>query len=94
MTFPLPPGDCNARCHVFGPGARFPYAPDASFLPKEDSPKEALYALNDGLGLERCVVVQSACHGFDNRATEDAVASRSRATAGSRCCRPMSRARN
>lgn len=76
MTFPLPPGACNAHCHVFGPGARFPYAPDATFLPKEDAPKEALYALNDGLGLERCVVVQSACHGFDNRATEDAVASR------------------
>ena len=76
MTSPLPAGACNAHCHVFGPGARFPYAADASFLPKEDAPKEALYALNDGLGFERCVVVQSACHGFDNRATEDAVASR------------------
>lgn len=76
MTTTLPPRACNAHCHVFGPRARFPYAPDATFVPKEDAPKEQLYALNDSLGLERCVVVQSACHGFDNRATEDAVASR------------------
>ena len=76
MSLALPAGACNAHCHVFGPRTRFPYAPDATFVPAEDAPKEVLYALNDGLGLERCVVVQSACHGFDNRATEDAVASR------------------
>jgi len=76
MTSTLPPGACNAHCHVFGPRARFPYAASATFIPAADAPKEALYALNDRLGLPRCVVVQSACHGFDNRATEDAVASR------------------
>lgn len=76
MASSLSPGACNAHCHVFGPRTRFPYAADATFLPKEDAPKEQLYALNDRLGLERCVVVQSACHGFDNRATEDAIASR------------------
>lgn len=76
MTFALPPGACNAHCHVFGPRSRFPYPPDATFVPAEDAPKEALYALNDSLGLERCVVVQSSCHGFDNRVTEDAVVAR------------------
>jgi 2-pyrone-4,6-dicarboxylate lactonase len=76
MTSTLPLAACNAHCHVFGPGTRFPYAPNASFVPKEDAPKEALFALNDSLGLQRCVVVQSACHGFDNSATEDALASR------------------
>ncbi|BEP39024.1 amidohydrolase family protein (plasmid) [Variovorax sp. V59] len=76
MTSTLPSGACNAHCHVFGPRTRFPYAEDASFVPGADAPKEALYALNDRLGLQRCVVVQSACHGFDNRATEDAVAAR------------------
>ena len=76
MSVTLPPGACNAHCHVFGPRIRFPYPSDATFIPAEDAPKEALYALNDRLGLERCVVVQSSCHGFDNRATEDAVASR------------------
>ncbi|MEJ8824525.1 amidohydrolase family protein [Variovorax humicola] len=76
MTSTLPLGACNAHCHVFGPRSRFPYASDATFIPDQDAPKEDLYALNDQLGLERCVVVQSACHGFDNRSTEDAVASR------------------
>jgi len=76
MNLILPPGACNAHCHVFGPRTRFPYAADATFVPADDAPKEALYDLNDRLGLQRCVVVQSSCHGFDNRATEDAVASR------------------
>ncbi|MFS2203835.1 amidohydrolase family protein [Variovorax sp. Varisp36] len=76
MTLTLPSGACNAHCHVFGPRSRFPYAPGAAFVPQEDAPKEALYALNDSLGLTRCVVVQSSCHGFDNSATEDAVTSR------------------
>ncbi len=75
---PLPPGACNAHCHVFGPRDRFPYAEGASFVPAHDAPKEALYALNDRLGLQRCVVVQSSCHGVDNRATEDAVVGRPR----------------
>lgn len=74
-TFTMPGGACNAHCHVFGPPDRFPYAAGA-FQPAADAPKEALFALNDRLGLQRCVVVQSACHGFDNRATEDAVAAR------------------
>ena len=74
----LPPNACNAHCHVFGPRDVFPYAPDAAFVPQRDAPKEALYALNDAMGLSRCVVVQSTCHGFDNRACEDAVAGRPR----------------
>lgn len=74
-TPPLPAGACNAHCHVFGPPDRFPYAAGA-FQPAAEAPKEALFALNDRLDLQRCVVVQSACHGFDNRATEDAVAAR------------------
>lgn len=76
MSFVPPPLACNAHCHVFGPRERFPYADGAGFVPAEDRPKEALYALNDRLGLARCVVVQSTCHGFDNRAAEDAVAGR------------------
>jgi 2-pyrone-4,6-dicarboxylate lactonase len=74
----LPPGACNAHCHVFGPRVRFPYAAGAAFVPAEDAPKEALYALNNRLGLQRCVVVQSACHGFDTGAAAEAVAGRPR----------------
>src|SRR5262245_48367253 len=76
MASTLPPGACNAHCHVFGPRDRFPYAADAPFVPDEDAPREALYALNDKLGLQRCVVVQSTCHGVANAVTEDAVAGR------------------
>lgn len=75
-TSPLPAGACNAHCHVFGPRAQFPYAADAPFVPEVDAPREALYALNDRLGLQRCVVVQSTCHGLDNAVTEHAVAGR------------------
>jgi 2-pyrone-4,6-dicarboxylate lactonase len=76
MTTPLPPGACNAHCHVFGPRDRFPYAANAPFVPAEDAPREALYALNDQLGLQRCVIVQSTCHGLDNSVTEHAIAGR------------------
>ena len=32
-TLLLPPGACDAHCHVFGPAAQFPYAPDRSYTP-------------------------------------------------------------
>jgi 2-pyrone-4,6-dicarboxylate lactonase len=61
--------------HVFGPGARFPYDPTRATIPA-DAPKEALFALHDFLGIERCVIVHTAAHGFDNSATADALAAR------------------
>jgi 2-pyrone-4,6-dicarboxylate lactonase len=72
--FKLPPGTCDAHCHVFGPGALFPYAPDRRYTP-EDAPKETLAALHAHLGIERAVIVQASCHGKDNRAMLDAIAS-------------------
>jgi Predicted metal-dependent hydrolase of the TIM-barrel fold len=72
-TFVAPPLSCDAHCHVFGPGAVFPYAPDRRYTP-EDAPKEALAALHDRLGLGRAVIVQASCHGTDNRAMLDAIA--------------------
>jgi 2-pyrone-4,6-dicarboxylate lactonase len=69
----LPAGACDAHVHVFGPAARFPFAEDRGFTPA-DAPKEALFALHRQLGIERCVIVQSLCHGLDNRVVEDAIA--------------------
>src|SRR5438034_10181513 len=43
--FKPPPLACDAHCHVFGPAAKFPYAPDAPYWPP-DSPFEALQALH------------------------------------------------
>jgi 2-pyrone-4,6-dicarboxylate lactonase len=72
--FHPPARACDAHCHVFGPAARFPYAPDRSYTPP-DAPKENLVALHRILGIERAVIVQASCHGSDNRATLDAIAS-------------------
>jgi 2-pyrone-4,6-dicarboxylate lactonase len=71
--FKLPPGACDAHNHVFGPAAKFPYAPERRYTP-EDAPKEALTALHAHLGVERAVLVQASCHGKDNRAMLDAIA--------------------
>ena len=38
-AFKLPAGACDAHCHVFGPGATFPYAPNRRYTP-EDAPKD------------------------------------------------------
>ncbi len=69
----LPQGACDAHCHVFGPAARYPYHPDRSYTPP-DAPAADLARLHDVLGLERAVIVQATCHGADNRAMLDAIA--------------------
>ena len=71
--FKLPPGATDAHCHVFGPGDKFPYAPNRRYTP-EDAPKEMLAALHAHLGVARTVIVQASCHGSDNRAMLDAIA--------------------
>lgn len=69
--FALPPGSVDAHCHVFGPGAEFPYAPERKYTPC-DASKQQLFALRDHLGFARNVIVQATCHGADNRAMVDA----------------------
>src|SRR3546814_5712008 len=60
----LPAGACDAHCHVFGPAARFPFAPSRTYTPV-DGPKEKLFALHRHLGIQRAVLVQASCHGTD-----------------------------
>jgi 2-pyrone-4,6-dicarboxylate lactonase len=69
----MPPMACDAHCHVFGPAATFPYAAGRAYTPP-DAPKERLAALHTTLGVERAVIVQASCHGTDNRAMLDAIA--------------------
>jgi 2-pyrone-4,6-dicarboxylate lactonase len=71
--FVPPPGACDAHCHIFGPAAKFPYAPGRRYTPP-DAPKEKLRALHDHLGISHAVLVQASCHGGDNRAMLDAIA--------------------
>ena len=73
-TFKVPAGAVDVHCHVFGPGAEFPYAPERKYTPC-DASKQQLYALRDHLGFARNVVVQATCHGADNRAMIDACVS-------------------
>ena len=70
----LPAGACDAHCHVFGPAARFPYAPDRSYTPT-DAPVEKLRALHARLGISRAVIVHASCHGSIMDVTLDAIAS-------------------
>jgi 2-pyrone-4,6-dicarboxylate lactonase len=71
-TYTPPPGSVDAHCHVFGPGAEFPYAPERKYTPC-DASKDQLFQLRDLLGFERNVVVQATCHGSDNSAMVDAL---------------------
>jgi predicted TIM-barrel fold metal-dependent hydrolase len=73
-AFRLPDGACDAHCHVFGPADKFPYAPNRRYTPA-DAPKETLAELHAFLGVSRAVIVQASCHGDDNRAMLDALAS-------------------
>ena len=70
--FTPPPGAVDAHCHVFGPAAEFPFAPERKYTPC-DASKDQLFALRDLLGFERNVIVQATCHGNDNRALLDAL---------------------
>ena len=72
--FKLPGAATDAHCHVFGPGDKFPYAPNRRYTPA-DAPKEMLAALHAHLGIERAVIVQASCHGTDNAAMLDGIAS-------------------
>ena len=71
-AFAPPPDACDAHCHIFGPGARFPYAADRAYTPP-DSGIGAFERLQFRLGLSRAVFVQASCHGTDNMAMVDAL---------------------
>jgi Predicted metal-dependent hydrolase of the TIM-barrel fold len=68
-----PPGACDAHCHIFGPGDKYPYAPNRSYTPP-DAPLERFKELQSILGLERAVLVNASCHGSDNTVIVDAIA--------------------
>lgn len=71
--FQPPPGACDAHCHIFGPGAVYPYAPDRSYTPP-DAPLARFKELQTTLGLSRAVLVNASCHGTDNTVILDAIA--------------------
>jgi 2-pyrone-4,6-dicarboxylate lactonase len=62
----------DAHCHVFGPAAQFPFAPERKYTPVDASAQQ-LFDLRDHLGVTRNVIVQATCHGADNSALVDAL---------------------
>ena len=48
--------------------------PNRRYTP-DDAPKEMLAALHAHLGIDRAVIVQASCHGTDNAAMLDCIAS-------------------
>jgi 2-pyrone-4,6-dicarboxylate lactonase len=68
-----PPAACDAHCHIFGPGDKYPYAPDRAYTPP-DAPLEKFRELQKILGLSRAVLVNASCHGRDNTVILDAIA--------------------
>jgi predicted TIM-barrel fold metal-dependent hydrolase len=80
----LPPGACDAHCHVFGPADKFPYAADRSYTPP-DAPVEDLRRLHAVLGISRAVIVHASCHGTAMEVTLDAIASSGGAYRGVAC---------
>ncbi len=76
----LPPGACDTHFHVWAPQDLFPLAPERSYTPPGEAPKEALFAMHRHIGMQRGVVVQSAPYGFDNSAAADLIAARRAST--------------
>jgi 2-pyrone-4,6-dicarboxylate lactonase len=71
--FRPPPGACDAHCHLFGPGAQYPYAAERTYTPP-DAPLSRFKQLQSTLRLERAVLVNASCHGLDNTVIVDAIA--------------------
>ena len=63
----LPPGSCDCHAHVFGPQTRFPYLPDAAYIPPDATPEDYARMLRT-IGCERAVLVQPSVYGTDNGA--------------------------
>ncbi len=62
----FPEGSCDCHAHVFGPQRRFPYLPNASYIPPDASPQDYARMLRT-IGCQRAVLVQPSVYGTDNR---------------------------
>ena len=63
----LPRGSTDCHAHVFGPQTRFPYLPDASYIPHDATPEDYARMLR-AIGCDRAVLVQPSVYGTDNSA--------------------------
>jgi len=57
-----PPGACDSHIHLFGPAAKYPFAPDSPYIAHEALP-ETFMALQDTLGMSTAVIVSPGGYG-------------------------------
>ena len=57
-----PPGACDTHIHLFGPTAKYPFAPDSPYIAHEALP-ETFMALQDTLGMSTAVIVSPGGYG-------------------------------
>jgi predicted TIM-barrel fold metal-dependent hydrolase len=70
----FPPGACDCHSHVFGPQARYLFAPNAAYI-APDSPTPSYVRMLKTIGCERAVIVQPSVYGTDNSAMLEALRS-------------------
>ena len=70
----LPPGATDCHAHVFGPQARFPYIPDAAYIPPDQTVDDYVRMLK-AIGCSRAVLVQPSVYGTNHAAMLDAMRS-------------------
>jgi 2-pyrone-4,6-dicarboxylate lactonase len=68
----LPAKACDSHLHILGPVARYPYIPERVYTPP-DCLLVDYRALQESLGLTRCVLVQPSVYGSDNSALLEAL---------------------
>ncbi len=61
----FPAGACDCHAHVFGPQDRFPFLPNATYIPPDASPQDYARMLST-IGCQRAVLVQPSVYGTDN----------------------------
>jgi predicted TIM-barrel fold metal-dependent hydrolase len=68
-----PPGACDTHIHLFGPQAKYPFAPDSPYTSR-DALSETLFALQDTLGLSTAIVVSPGGYGRNSAMLADVLA--------------------
>ena len=68
-----PPGACDTHIHLFGPAAKYPFAPESPYTSRDALP-ETLFALQDKLGLSTAVIVSPGGYGRNYSLLTDVLA--------------------
>ena len=68
-----PPGACDTHIHLFGPAAKYPFAPDSPYTSRDALPATFI-ALQDRLALSTAVIVSPGAYGRNYALLADVLA--------------------